>query len=243
MPRLLSVLLLFAVSGSAQAQFTISGPPTSTSLRTIDVRGSGDASAPHDRAVLRISFDSKGDTAEEALATHQAEVGRIQSILMGAGVPQDQIFLDRSGIGSTRSRGGMMGGSDEGFSASRQLTVHVDDLDAVPTLVAAIASDKQDDLLAVNQRQVNVSYVVQEADALQQQALRDAVADARQRAELIADVAGLSLAEVLSVREDGAGGSVFDAMNANAMAGMMDEMAGGGEYRVRVGVSVSFSVR
>ena len=243
MTRSLSLLLILAASAPVQAQFTISGPPTSTSLRTVDVRGSGEATTPHDRAILRISFDSKGDTAEEALATHQAEVGRIQSILMGAGVPQDQIFLDRSGVGTSRSRGGMMGGSEEGFSASRQLTVHVDDLDAIPALVAAIASDQEDDLLAVNQRQVNVSYVVQDAEALQRQALRDAVADARQRAELIAGAAGLTLAEVLSVREDGAGGSIFDSIGANAMAGMMDGMMeGGGEYRVRVGVSVSFSV-
>ncbi len=193
--------------------------------------------------MLRVSFDSKGDTAEEALATHQAEVGRIQSILMGAGVPQSQIFLDRSGIGSTRSRGGMMGGTDDGFSATRQLTVHLDDLDAVPALVAAIASDAQDALLAVNQRQVNVSYVVQDADTLQRDALRDAVADARERAELIAGAAGLTLADVLSVREDGAGGSAFDAMNAGMRAGMMDGAMEGGDYRVTVGVSVSFSVR
>ena len=243
MIRSLSLLLILAASAPAQAQFTISGPPTSASLRTIDVRGSGEASAPHDRAVLRVSFDSKGDTAEEALATHRAEVGRIQSILMGAGVPQSQIFLERSGVGSTRSRGGRMGGGDDGFSATRQLTVHVDDLDAVPTLVAAIASDAQDDLLAVNQRQVNVSYVVQDADALQRDALRDAVADARERAELIAGAAGLTLADVLSVREDGAGASAFDAMNAGMRAGMMDDAGEGGDYRVSVGVSVSFSVR
>ena len=242
--RLTRVLAALTIALPAQAQFTISGPPTSTSLRTLDVRGSGQAVAAHDRAILRVSFDSKGDTAEDALATHQQEVDRIKALLQGAGVPDDQVFLDRSSVGSARSRGGMMGNGEEGFSASRQLTVHVDDLDQVPALIAAIASDQGDDLLAVNQRQVTVSYVVREVEGMKRQALRDAVDDARQRAELIAGAAGLRITEVLSVREDGAGGSLFDAMGAGMMAGMMDGMleGGGGEFRVQVGVSVTFSV-
>ncbi len=242
MRSILVAALGLVLAGPVQAQFTISGPPTSASLRTVDVRGTGHAIARHDRAVLRVAFDSKGDTAEEALATHQREVDRVRALMEEAGVNPSQVFLDRLSIGS--SRGSRMTGADEGFSASRQLTVHVDDLDRVPSLVAAIASDQGDDLLAVNQRQVDVSYVVRDADALQRDALRDAVADARQRAELIAEVAGLAIADVIAVREDGAGGSLFDAMGAGMMSGMMDNgLEGpGGEFRVRVGVSVTFAL-
>ena len=238
-------LVLLACAGPARAQFTLSGPPSDASLRTVQVRGTGEAIGTRDRAVVHISFRSRGETAEEALGTHQAEIDRIQALLTAAGIPADQVFLDRSTVGSNPGRGGMMGGEEDGFSASRELTVQVDDLDRVPLLVASLASDQGDDLLAVTQRQINVSYVVRDSDVLYRQALRDAVADARQRATLIAREAGLTLDRVLSVTEDGAGGTFLDAMSAgmraNALAGALE--GGDGEYRVEVGVSVTFAIR
>ena len=245
MPRLLILAALVAATAlPARAQFTFTGPDTS---RVLSVSGFGRAAMDADQAVLRIEFETEGETVEDAIEKHQQEVERVRALLIEAGVPESEIKLERVSVGG--SGGGMRfesvrpGDEAETFLASRVLVVRVDDLDLVPTLLAGAVRDDSDDLLDVQRRGVDVRYTVGEPRELEDEALRKAVANARERAELIVGMSDLRLGEILTVTEGGA-----SPFGAEAAALMMMGAAGGsgltdGEFVVTASVVVTFRVQ
>ena len=238
--RCLLVCAVVALAAPAQAQFTVTTAPTDSSLRTVVVRGSGEALGRADRAVLRLAFETEGETVDDALVRHEVEVERIRGLLAGRGIGEDLIFLDRASVGAADEMM-MRDPTDETFLVSSQMTVHIDDLALAPRLMAELSTDRDDDALAIQRRNVNVTYTVRDLVPLHQEALREAVQDARTRGELIAEMAGLNLGRVVSVTEDGMDlGSMFGAGMMEAMAGAMGQ--GGGERRVSATVVVTFAV-
>ena len=241
MVRSLILAALALGATEARAQFTMTPVAQDSSFRTLTVTGTGEAKANSDRAVLRIAFETEGKTIDEALERHQEEVDRVQALLRDGGIPDDQIFVDRASVGESE---GEYGGpaDEEGFTASRFVTVYVDDLDRVPRLMAEVVKNSGDDLLTVQRRNVDVSYVLQDRAALRSVALRKAVTDARDRAGLIAEMAGLQLGRVVTVNEQGVQAALFGPVSSNDQAAMMQMMGGGGggEHRVQSGVVVTF---
>ena len=244
MPRSLWIALFaLLLAAPARAQFTLSVPDTA---RVLTVSGLGRASADADRAVLRIAFETEGETIDEAIQKHEQEVARVQALLKASGVADDDIKLERASVGP--AGGGMRyeslrpGDSEQTFTASRILVVGVDDLDSVPRLMGEIVRNDDDDLLDIQRRNVDVRYTLQAPEALEEEALRMAVAKARERAEMIAEMAGVQLGDVTSVSEGG--GSLF-GMDPRAAAMMNDNGSGltDGEYVVTSAVVVTFRIR
>lgn len=199
-----------------------------------------------DRAVLTISFETEGETIDEAIEKHEEEVERVRQLLIESGIPEGEIKLERVSVGGSdhgmRFEAVRPGGEDDTFSASRTLIVRVDDLGMVPRLMAAVVRNEDDDLLDVQRRRVDVRYTVQTPQELQDEALRDAVTNARDRASLIAQMGGLTLGEVVTVIESGASPFGSDAMARMIMmeggSGLTD-----GEYVVSAQVVVTFRIR
>ena len=248
------MLRLFALAAAAlvlsplaSAQYTISGPDTS---RVLTVSGFGQATADANRAVLRIMFETEGETIDEAIEKHEAEVERVMALLTDAGVPESEIKLERSSVGpaggGVRFESVRPDAGDETFEASRMLVARVDDLDGISRLMAEIVRNDDDDLLDIQRRNVDVRYTVRDLDGLADEALQDAVRRARARAELIAEMGGFSLGEIVTISEGGLGmGGGFESM---MMMAMMREMGGetgmtDGEFVSNATVTVSFRIR
>lgn len=244
MLRPLALVALVALAPGARAQFTMMPVAPDSSFRTLTVTGSGTARALSDRAVMRIAFETDGKTIDEALERHQEEVERVQELLSDEGVAADQIFVDRASVGESE---GDYGGpaEEEGFTATRFVTVYVEALDRVPRLMAAVVANDGDDLLTVQRRNVDVTYVLKDRAALRSVALREAVQDASGRAALIAEMAGLRLGDIVTVNEQGIQAAMFGATSAVDEAAMMQMMGGGGggEHSVQAGVVVTYTVR
>lgn len=242
--RCLVLAILASVGTEAIAQISITPVTADSSFRTLTVTGVGEATAVSDQAVLRVSFETDGETVDEALQRHQEEVERVQALLDDNRIPEDKVFIDRASVGETT---GDYGGPPEtdGFTASRMLTVHIDDLDRVPRLMADLVKDSGDDLLSVQRRTVNVNYVLQNREPLRADALRQAVQDASERAALIAEMAGLELGRVVMVNEAGVQSALFGMSGGNEqlMMEMISAGGGGGEHRVQAGVVVTFVLK
>lgn len=221
------------------------------SARVLTVSGFGRAVTDADRAVLRIMFETEGETIDEAIDKHEAEVERVRTLLREAGVPDGEVKLERSSVGpaggGVRFESVRPDDGDESFRASRTLVARVDDLDSVSRLMAEVSRNDGDDLLDIQRRNVTVSYTVRDIDALDDEALQDAVRRARARAELIAEMGGFELGEIVTIGEGGtsAGGSGFESLMMMAMMGQMGGESGmaDGEFVANAAVTVTFRIR
>ena len=208
------------------------GPLTKAdSSRSLSVSGNGEVLAIPDRAVVQVGVKSTGETVDEALENHAAEIARIEALLAQAGIATDEYRVVKSAVTKDQDQFGNQG---EDQAAISVMTVNVDDLGAVPTLLAAI-SDADDDLLVSHERTVEVKYVVRDLEPIRLEALRIAVEDARQRARLIADMAGMRLGVIGDVRESGAG----NFGRENAQDGYLGQTPNG-TVRVSASVGVTF---
>jgi uncharacterized protein YggE len=242
-----ALLLLLAPSQVAYAQIVMVAPTEPDSaLRTLTVTGMGEATSASTRGTLRIAFATEGETVEEALATHEEEVARVSALLRDSGVPESDIFLDRTSVGAVDEDDyGGSATSGELYVADRLVTVYLSDLASIPRLMAEIVRSDRDGLLTVHRRSVDVAYTLADRSALRAEALREAVADAQRRAELIAAASGLRLGAVLSLSEQGVQAAMFGVGAASANAEAMSEMSAGrsGAHRVEAGVVVVYEVR
>jgi uncharacterized protein YggE len=126
-----------------------------------------------------------------------------------------------------------------GYVVSNQVQVKVRDLDTVSEVLdAAIAAGG--DAVRVN----GISFTVEDPESFLSDARREAVADARAKAEVLAEAAGVELGDAISINEStNFGGDIY-----YPAADVRQEAMGGatpvnpGEQELHVNVAVVFSI-
>lgn len=223
-----TLLVLLAAPAWAQSPEPLTRADSS---RTLSVQGNGEVRAIPDRAVVSVGLKSDGETVEEALTNHEAELARVEALLGEAGIPRGDWRITKSAVSKDQDQ---FGGEAEGFAAATLMTVNVDDLGRVPTLLASIAN-ADDDLLVTHERSLEVKYVVRDLEPVRIQALRLAVQDAERRAALVAELSGMRLGAMGSVHEMGAQNFGRENEQDSFMGATPN-----GDIRVSSSVSVTF---
>ena len=85
---------------------------------------------------------------------------------------------------------------DKGFQAVREMRVVLNDIDLLPTLIARIVSEGAN-------RINGITYGLQDESGPEQEALREALLDARQKATIMAETLDARLGTVLQISEQG----------------------------------------
>lgn len=161
----------------------------------ISVTGQGEAPTQPDMATINLGVTTQAETAAEAMQQNSAQQTAVVEALAGAGVEDRDI--QTSGLNLTP----MMDYSREGqpprvsgYQAQNMVTVRVRDLDGLGATL--------DTLVTAGANEINgITFGRDDADQVQDEARRDAVADARHRAEVMAEAAGLTLGPVLTMRD------------------------------------------
>jgi uncharacterized protein len=163
-------------------------------MRTITVAGHGTAYATPDTAEVRVAAVHRDSGLSEALAgAESAREGVVST---------SRRYVDASRVASTNLSvwpAHDNEGRPAGFEARHSLTIRCDDLAQAGTLVTALAADVGHRLQVES-----VSLVVAEPGDAARVARERAFADAGERAEHLAGLAGATLGEVQSVVEGGA---------------------------------------
>lgn len=192
MKILLAGLALFgaaAIAGVAQPHFAQSAaPPTpSSDAKTISVTGNGTVETVPDRATFSFTVTTHADTAKTALAKNGAAADAVAAALQGAKIQTSEVMLQPQMNDD--------GTAVLGYTASTTVTAE-SELAKAGALVDA----------AVDAGATGVSgpsWSRSDYNALYRQALQNAVADAKAKAQALADSAGLTLGAVTSVTEGG----------------------------------------
>ena len=166
--------------------------------RTIVVTGEGRAEAVPDMATVTLGMTAEAPTAAEALRATSEAITKALAVLDAAGIEA----RDRQTTGLSLSpvwdygRDGSRPPRITGYRASNGLAVRVRDLSGLGALLDAVVADGANQLAGLT---FSLSDPVPAMDA----ARRNAVADARRKAELYAEAAGVGLGPLIRLSEAG----------------------------------------
>lgn len=235
----LVVLSALIFSGPAHAQ-------TATVLGTISIVGTGEVLATPDMAIIGSGVVTRGKSAREALDTNTIAMNRIFELLQNFGIEQKDMQTSGFSVQPQYSY------SDErdtngytrpplinGYQVFNNLSVKVHNLDMLGELL--------DSAVTIGANQINsISFAVNDNSALLDDARRAAMADARAKAELYADAAGVSLGNILSISEGRSSTSNPPLPGVVMMARVSSESAdvpvAAGQLRFSKQVSVSWAL-
>lgn len=187
----LAALALAAAPLSALAQDAVPPPLP----RVVEVVGEGRANAPPDMARISLGVSQQAKTAGEAMGAMSFGMAAVLGTLGEEGVAQvdiqtGQLMLEPSYDYNTPDGNPVM----TGFIATQILEVNVRDIGRLGEVLDAVVEDGAN-------RVNGIVFDVSDPKSVSDAARRAAVQDARARAELYADAAGLTLGAIVSISE------------------------------------------
>lgn len=188
LPLLLATVLLAATAAT--------GAAAQDDARRITVTGMAEVEVAPDLATLRSGVETLAPTAGAAVAENAALMTAVLTALEAAGVDKADIQTSQLNLSPVYDNRPEREGPAviEGYSVRNVLTVRVRNLIRLGATIDAMAA-------AGANRIDSVSFDIADPGPHLDAARRDAVADARARAELLADAAGVTLGPVMTLRE------------------------------------------
>ena len=233
---LLAVLLCLAALAVACTTENVKVQP-SGQAQGISVSGTGDASGAPDLALLDLGVSTEGKTVKEARDAAATAMNDVNDALKKDGVAEKDVQTRQFRIEPEYQ---FPDGKQEliGFRVTNIAEVKVRDLDRVGQLVDDVATAGGD----VVQVQ-DLSFTIEKPEDLRAQARQEAMADARTRAEGLAELAGVKLGKPISVTESAAAPPTpkFEAAPTNVGGGEATPIQAG-ELEVSVTVDVLFAI-
>jgi uncharacterized protein YggE len=229
----LLVLAAAALAGIGRPEAVRTAEPDPADpIRSITVNGSASVTAVPDLATFSFGVDARGETASGALAAASAAVRKVTDAVKRAGVDGKDVQTQSISLSTLTSSDGR---HIEGYAANASISVRARDLDRAGGLVDAAVAAGANSVYGP-------SLDRSDADELANQALADAVDDARRKAEALAEAAGGSLGRVISVSEAGASAPPMPyAARESALAA--DVPIEPGTQEIQASVTVVFELR
>ena len=190
-----------------------------SAVPTLTLTAEGNATRAPDLAVFSAGVSSTGTNAGAAMAANAAAMTRVIAALKATGIEERDIQTSSLSLNPVyEQRADNQAYSTParivGYQAGNSVSIRVRKLDTFGKVI--------DTLVSAGATNVNgPDFQLENPDAAQDDARRDAVAKARVRAELYASAAGLKVVRILSINEGGQdGGSVARPFNSIVVTAM-----------------------
>jgi uncharacterized protein YggE len=184
-----ALLAAAAISGVAQPKL---GRSAGTPAKTITVSGNGTVTAVPDRASFSFTIDTRAANAAGTLARNADAAAAVVAAVKNAGIAATDIQTSQVSLSPQTSQNGT---SIIGYAASTSIVVKTT-IDKAGSIIDAAVGAGADGVSGPNLSR-------SDEDALYREALKNAVADAGDKAKAIASAAGLTLGGVQVVVEGG----------------------------------------
>lgn len=222
------VLAVAALAGVGQPQ-SASGQEPDTPVGSITASGIGSVTTVPDRAHFSFGVQAQSRTASQALEAADAQLRRVVAALRDAGVAQADIQTEQISLSPRTSEDGVQ---IVGYTAISSVSVRVRNLDRAGLVVDAAVG-------AGANQVYGPSLTRSDQEALYRNALQAAYADARAKAEALAEAAGVTLGAMTATVEGG--GSVPMPMAAGRAEDAKATVEPGTQ-EIQASVSVTFAI-
>src|SRR5581483_695735 len=186
---LVSLLMAGALVAPAAAQMGDLPP-------SVTVTGEATISVAPDRAIVRAGVTSQGRTAREAVTANNKAMAAVLASLKESGIADADVQTSRLSLDALR------GNRDNaqqvtGFQASNRVSVQLRDI--------AKMGEVLDKLVSAGANTISgIEFVVSDSSKLLDRARAEAIADAKRKAEIYAQAAGVGLGRPVMIAEQGA---------------------------------------
>ncbi|NOT39366.1 MAG: SIMPL domain-containing protein [Alphaproteobacteria bacterium] len=184
---------------AALAAAALIGPRPSMSAsdnalpRVISISGLGEVKTPPDMATISTGVTSEAVSAKDALAKNNVAMAAVIAALKNAGISEDDIQTSGFSV-SPKYPNYPAAQRIIGYTVSNNVTAHVKTLKNLGPIL--------DTLVQSGSNQIGgISFGIDEPKKVLNEARKKAVADARAKAELYAEAAGVSLGRVVQISE------------------------------------------
>ena len=203
-------------------------------VRQITVVGTGETKAPPDRATIQLGVQSEAQTAQDALTDNSGKMTALINKLKELGVDPKDIQTSNFSVSPTYSSNGR---TVTGYQVTNTVSVVIRDV--------AKAGDMLDKVVSAGANTIyGIAFSINDPKALQEAARNQAIADARTRAQAMAQAAGGTVGQVLTISE-----TIGMPPPIMGRGAAMAEAAGGaapietGEQTVTAQVQITFELR
>lgn len=167
---------------------------TSSDQRTITVTGAGSVTAANDTALLSLGVSTTRSSAARALAATSARTRRVLAALAAQGIAAEDIQTQAAGLRRSVQRATKHRKRKVVYIASNSVSVTVRDVSKTGAVIAAVVK-------AGATHVGGIEFFPSNESGLYRQGLLLAYDDAREKAQLLADRAGVTLGRPLSIFE------------------------------------------
>ena len=191
----------------------------------ITVTGTGQVSSVPDEAEFSLGVSTTGTTARSALAANSNQMRRVIDALKAAGVASADIRTQDVSVGRDYD-------DDGGYTARNSVSVTIHGLDRAGAVLDAASRAGANEVHAPSLTRPNRA-------GLEQKALKAAYANARDRAEALAEAAGVSLGKVTAITEQPQSGGEYMPMLAKRDSAAPIEP---GREQIAASITVIFAI-
>ena len=197
MKQLLALLLCLMLPCLALAEDTI----VAADGATITVTGAASVSLKADYARVSVGVSTTAKTVDEATQKNNTAIHAVIAALQDAGIAEEDIVTSSYSVHAEYDYSSLGGQKLSGYNVTNQLNVIIRDMNHIgATLDKATAAGANNIY--------NIQFLSTKADAAQDEATAYAVQDAMRHAKLLADAAGLTLGNIVSISDSTGGFSV-----------------------------------
>jgi uncharacterized protein YggE len=200
----------------------------------ITVSGEATLATAPDLARLRAGVISEGKTAREASDTNKKTMAAVMAAIASAGIAEKDVQTSRYSIQPIYDQGRPVPGAFKGFQASNNVTVKIRDLDKIGDIIDRTVASGANSM-------GGVEFLVAEPSKLLDAARAEAIADARRKAEILAQAAGAKLGLALTIAEQSTSFQ-YPQLYQRMAAAPQETPIATGEMTLRASVTVSFEL-
>tara|TARA_B100000745_G_scaffold300510_1_gene254852 strand:+ start:718 stop:1518 length:801 start_codon:yes stop_codon:yes gene_type:complete len=248
------ILVGVLVALSAYAQLTFKeARGTYTGEATISISGEGEVMAVPDIGQFSFAVRAEGADAVDAQENSAEAINAILAYLEGAGVEEKDVKTQNYNLRPKyryEERPCLTGGYCppgerviDGYEVSQNVTVKVRNLDEAGTLISNVGERGATNISSLQ-------FTIDDIDVLQAQAREEAIADAKEKAQKLADELGMQLDRIVGFYEGGNNG--YAQMERSVMAMDTAEGLGGkmtapsipvGENEILSNVTITYQLK
>lgn len=211
---------------------------TQEEQRTLSVSGNGEVDVKPDVATVRLSVFVQAKTAEEAQTQNSEKMTAVLDVIKSMGVQEKDIQTQDISVYPVQDYE-KNPPAITGYAATNTITVEIYDMDKTGELITAATQAGVNEVLSVD-------FKLQDESKFYQQALQSAVADAQEKAQAMADAAGVELDGPLDMQESGSVSApqyMMEAPAADKAEESVNTPVQSGEITVAAQVSIVYKLK